>query len=63
MRKLIDKDEFRSASKDRVEVHFSECAALVIDDLPRDNFKTVDKSFCFGPAMGLYDADNYIRSP
>ena len=60
VRKLVDQDELRAAGDDRVEVHFLEPLAFVLDAPPGDDFEAVEQRFGLFAAVGLHDADDEI---
>src|SRR6266851_4196130 len=57
---LVDKDEPRPALEDRVEVHFSQQVALVLDLLPRNYLEAFEQGPGLASAMGFDDADDNI---
>ena len=60
VRELVDQNELRPALEDRVEVHFVEPAALVLDPPPRDDFEPFEQRLGLLAAMRLDDADDDI---
>ena len=62
VRQFIDKNELRAALQDRVEIHFGQEVALVLDLLPRNRLETVEQRLGLAPAMRLDDADDDIRT-
>src|SRR5262249_29003785 len=61
VRQLVDEDDRRLSSKDRVGIHLFDDDAAVFDPAARDHLEAADELLRFGPAMRLDVADDQIR--
>ncbi len=62
MREFVHEGELRAALQNRVEVHFAEQTAAILDLLAGDDVEPREQRFRFGAAMGLDDADDDIHA-
>src|ERR1041385_7171132 len=57
VREFIDQDKPRTTSQDRVEIHFLESAATVLNPPWRNDFQSGDERRCLLASVGLHHAD------
>ena len=60
VRQLVDQHKLRAALEDRVEVHFGEAMAFVVDLAAGNDFEAGEQRLGLPPAMGFDNADNDI---
>src|SRR6266567_462104 len=57
---LVDEDQLGAALEDRIEIHFGQKVAFVLDLLPRDHLEALEQCLRLAPAVRLDDADDDI---
>src|SRR5580704_9293829 len=61
MSKLVDQNDLRFSRNDRVQIHFLEHLAAVVDAAPRNDFEAGQQRFGFLAAVGLdYAGDDVV---
>ena len=62
MGELVDQHEMRPPGDDRVEIHFFEGAAAVVDPPARDDFEPGEQRLGLRAAVGLDHADHHVAA-
>ncbi|CUS44389.1 hypothetical protein MGWOODY_Smn1161 [hydrothermal vent metagenome] len=57
---LVDQHERRATCQDRIEIHFGQCLAAIIDGATGDHLERRDQCLGLGAAMGLDYADHHV---
>jgi hypothetical protein len=60
--KFINESDFRAALQERIQIHFIEHMAPILDLFAENNLEAIQKRLGFQTAMGLHDPNNDISA-